>query len=76
MFNEMYESSQTWRKKLRLKFLVDVARKQLESGKEFDEFSTKLEKEMKDRWRLVKSTRKEYLSLIRKVLDNQFVLRC
>ena len=70
----MYEHPQAWRRKLRLQALVDIARRELESGKEFDEFSHKLDQEMQIRWRLVSSTRKQYLDTVKKVLENQFVL--
>ncbi|MDH3657291.1 MAG: hypothetical protein OEM77_04055 [Nitrosopumilus sp.] len=70
----MYEYSQSWRRRLRLQFLVDIARIELKSGKKFDEFSQKLDKEMQIRWRLVPSTRKQYLNTVRKVISNQFVL--
>jgi len=72
----MYENPAAWRRKLRCQTLVDIAKKELESGREFDEFSDKLEEEMKIRWRLVKSTRKEYLQTIKNVLENKYVLEC
>ena len=70
----MYEYSQSWRKRLRLQTLVDIAREELKSGKEFDEFSEKLDHEMQKRWRLVSGTRKQYLVNVKKILENQFVL--
>ena len=70
----MYENSHSWRRRLRLKTLVDIARQELEAGKEFNEFSQKLEQEMQSRWKLVPTTRRQYLDTIKKVLDNQFVL--
>jgi len=72
--DNMYEYSQSWRRRLRLQFLVEIARIELKSGKEFDEFSQKLDQEMQIRWRLVPSTRKQYLNTVRKVISNQFVL--
>jgi len=72
--DNMYEYSQSWRRRLRLQSLVDIARMELKSGKEFDEFSQKLDQEMQIRWRLVPSTRKQYLDTVRKVISNQFVL--
>ena len=65
-----------WRRKLRVQYLVKIARKELESGKEFDEFSDMLEQEMKIKWKLVPSTRKQYLVTVKKVLDNRLVLVC
>ena len=70
----MYENSHTWRRKLRIQTLVVIARKEMQQGKNFDEFSLRLEQEMKVRWRLVESTRRHYLVTVKKVLDNQFVL--
>ncbi len=71
----MQETAQAWRKKMRLQLLVDMARKELESGKEFEEFSDKLEKTMQNKWRLVHTTRKQYLDMVRKILDDEFVLQ-
>ena len=70
----MYEYSQSWRKRLRLQLLVDIAKQELNSGKEFDDFSNRLDEEMHSRWRLVPSTRKQYLEIVKKVLNDQFVL--
>ena len=72
----MYDNPATWRRKLRVRSLVGIARKELESGKEFDEFSDILEQEMKMKWKLVPSTRKLYLVTVKKVLDNKLVLIC
>ena len=70
----MHEYSQSWRKRLRLQALVEIARDEISSGLEYDEISIKLDKEMQTRWGLVPSTRKRYLETIKKVLDNQLVL--
>ena len=70
----MYENSHAWRRKLRIQLMVDIAKKELDSGKEFQEICPKLEQEMLTRWKLVSGTRKQYLDTMRKVLDNQFVL--
>ena len=70
----MYEYCQSWRKRLRLQTLVEIARKEQKSGFEFDIISLKLDHEMQVRWRLVPSTRKQYLETIKKILENQFVL--
>ena len=70
----MYENYHAWRRKLRVQLLVEIAREELDSGKEFAEISEKLEQEMQTRWKLVSGTRKQYLETIRKVLENQFVL--
>ena len=70
----MYENSHSWRRKLRVQSLVEIARKELDSGKEFTEILDKLEQEMQIRWKLVPGTRKQYLDTIKKVLENQLVL--
>ena len=70
----MYEHPLSWKKRLRLKVLVDIAKIELDSGKEFDEFSQRLEKEMQIRWKLVPSTRKQYVNTIRKILENKLAL--
>ncbi|MGB0856090.1 MAG: hypothetical protein ACPGQP_03615 [Nitrosopumilus sp.] len=59
---------------MRLQTLVEIARKEQKSGSEFDKISLKLDNEMQIRWRLVPSTRKQYLETIKKILENQFVL--
>jgi len=72
----MNEHPSTWRKKLRVQELVEIARVEQKSGKEFEEISDKLEDEMLARWRLVKTTRKQYLDMVKRVLDDHFVLVC
>ena len=72
----MYDNPATWRRKLRVQSLVEIARTQLESGKSFDEFSDILEQEMITKWKLVQSTRKLYLITVKRVLDNKLVLVC
>ena len=70
----MTEHVQTWRKKLRLQELVDIARKELELGKEITLVYEILDQQMQERWNLVSSTRKQYLENINKILTNQYVL--
>jgi hypothetical protein len=70
----MTEYAQTWRKKLRLQTLVDIAKSELESGKEMNQVNEMLDDEMKLRWRLVVTTRKQYLRELKKILTNQYVL--
>ena len=72
----MYDNPASWRRKLRVQSLVKIARKELEYGKEFDEFSGILEQEMKIKWKLVSSTRKQYLVMVKNVLENKLVLVC
>jgi len=49
----MADYVQTWRKKLRLAVLVDVAKQELESGKDITKVYEILEEEMQERWRFV-----------------------
>ncbi len=70
----MAEHVQTWRKKLRLQELVDIARQELELGKETALVYEILDEQMQERWNLVSSTRKQYLENINKILTNQYVL--
>ena len=70
----MAEHVQTWRKKLRLQELVDIARQELELGKEITLVYEILDQQMQGRWNLVSSTRKQYLENINKILTNQYVL--
>ncbi|MGI9567233.1 MAG: hypothetical protein ACR2LL_09515 [Nitrosopumilus sp.] len=70
----MSEYSQSWKKKLRLQELVETTKKEIDSGNEFENISCKLDNEMQIRWRLVPSPRKNYLIMIKKILDNQIIL--
>ena len=70
----MVDCVQTWRKKLRLQELVNIAKNELESGTEISKIYEILEKSMSFRWKLVNSTRKLYLEDIKKILVNPFVL--
>ena len=65
---------QTWKRKLRLKELADIAQNELKSGKEMEKIFEQLDEEMKSRWNLVLTTRKQYLRDIHKILTNQYVL--
>ena len=70
----MVDCVQTWRKKLRLQELVDIAKNELESGTEISKIYEILDKAMSFRWKLVNNTRKLYLEDVKKILANQFVL--
>ena len=70
----MVDCVQIWRKKLRLQELVDIAKNELESGKEISKICEILDKEISFRWKLVNSTRKLNLEDVKKILANQFVL--
>jgi len=69
----MSEYVQTWRKKIRIKILSDIAQRELRTGQETGQIYEKLDKEMKIRWNLVLCTRKQYLEEINKSL-NQSIL--
>ena len=70
----MSDHVQTWKKKLRLQELVEIARKELEEGKERSQVDEILEETMVTRWKFVTSTKKQYLSDIKKILANQYIL--
>jgi len=55
----MADYVQTWKRNLRLKELVDFARKELKSGKDKEEIYKTLDSEMKARWNLVLTTRRQ-----------------
>ena len=65
---------QTWKRKLRLKELVDIAQNELKSDKNIEKILEELDVEMQLRWNLVLTTRKQYLRDIHKILTNQYVL--
>ncbi len=73
----MAEYVQSWRKRLRIKHLVDLALHDL--GEEYDDtdieqVQEKLDSEMKKRWKLIKSTRKDYFEIVQKILRKEYVL--
>ena len=70
----MADYVQTWKRNLRLKELVDFARKELNSGKSKEDIYKILDSEMKARWNLVLTTRRQYLIDINKILTGQYVL--
>jgi regulator of sirC expression with transglutaminase-like and TPR domain len=70
----MADHVQTWRRKLRLQELVDLAKKELESGKENTEVYEILDQVMQKRWRFVDTTKRQYLDDVKKILANQYVL--
>jgi len=72
----MAEHVQTWRKKLRLQELVDIARQELELGKEITLVYEILDQQMQERWNLVSSTRKQYLENIVWVFGVGLLLAC
>ena len=65
----MSEYVQTWRKKIRIKILSDIAQRELRSGQETCQIYEKLDKEMRNRWNLVLCTRKQYIEEINKSLN-------
>ncbi|MFQ5476478.1 MAG: hypothetical protein ACE5DT_05545 [Nitrosopumilus sp.] len=70
----MTDSAHAWRKKLRLQELVDIAKEELESGKEISQIYEMLDDIMQERWRFVNSTKRQYLDDVKKILTNQYVL--
>ena len=70
----MTDYVQTWRRNLRLKELVDFAQKEIKSGKGKEDIYQALDSEMKIRWNLVSTTRRQYLIDINKILTGKYVL--
>ena len=70
----MADYVQTWRRNLRLKELVDFAQKEIKSGKCKEDIYQALDSEMKIRWNLVSTTRRQYLIDINKILTGKYVL--
>ena len=74
----MAEYSQSWRKKIRIKQLVEIAENELK-GEDYDKnnverIQEKLDSEMKTRWNLIRITRKDYLERVEKILRKEYVL--
>ena len=70
----MADYVQTWRRQLKLKVLVKIAREEMEAGKDINKIYEKLDLEMQNRWNFVSTTRKQYLFDINRILSNQYVL--
>ena len=70
----MADYVQTWRRQLKLKALVKIARAELEAGKDINQVCQKLDIEMQVRWNFVSTTRRQYLFDINRILSNQYVL--
>ena len=72
----MAEYSSSWRKKLRIKLLVEIAQQELKDEtydeKNMRRIREKLDSEMKARWNLIKNTRKDYLERVEKKLQPQY----
>ena len=68
----MAEHARAWRRKLRIRELVDIAKK-LESGTEMSQIYDHLDSVMVSKWKLIPSTRKQYMETVKKVLSNQYV---
>ena len=74
----MAEYAQAWRKKLRIKQLVDIAKEELGENYNNDDIKKiqeKLDSEMKTKWRLLKNTRKDYFEMVEKILRKEYVLK-
>lgn len=70
----MTDCVQTWRRKLRIEELVNIAKEKLESGIEVTIVYDLLDEIMVSKWRSIPSTRRQYLESVKKVLVNQNVL--
>ncbi|HUT07175.1 MAG TPA: hypothetical protein VMW74_10890 [Nitrosopumilaceae archaeon] len=65
---------QTWRRKLRIQEMADIAKKELELGTEITQIYEMLDEMMQIRWKSIPTTRRQYLISVKKVLANQMVL--
>lgn len=74
----MTEYPQAWRKKLRIKLLVEIAQHELKDEnydeKKIEGIREKLDSEMKTRWNLIRIIRKDYLERVEKILRKEYVL--
>ncbi|AJW71432.1 hypothetical protein [Nitrosopumilus adriaticus] len=70
----MTDCVQTWRRKLRIEELANIAKEKLESGIEITIVYDLLDEIMVSKWRSIPSTRRQYLESVKKVLVNQNVL--
>ncbi len=72
----MAEYAQSWRKKIRIKQLVDIAKSELGENYNNDDIKKiqeKLDYEMKTRWKLIKNTRRDYLEIVEKILRKEYM---
>ncbi len=65
----MVDCVQTWRRKLRIQELADIAKKELELGTEVTQIYKILDERMQVRWNSIPTTRKQYLDSVKKVLS-------
>ncbi|MGY5150106.1 MAG: hypothetical protein ACW9W3_08575 [Candidatus Nitrosopumilus sp. bin_68KS] len=70
----MTDCVQTWRRKLRIKELANIAKEKLESGIEINVVYDLLDEIMVSKWRSIPTTRRQYLESVKQVLVNQNVL--
>ena len=69
----MADCVQTWRRKLRIEELANIALEKLESETEITHVYDILEEIMISKWKSIPSTRKQYLVSVTKVLTNNNV---
>jgi hypothetical protein len=65
---------QTWRRKLRIEELANIAIEKLESGTEITTVYEILDEIIASKWKSIPTTRKQYLDSVTKVLENQNIL--
>jgi len=70
----MPQNVQTWRRKIRLQILTDIAKEKLESGGEISQIYEVLDAQMHERWKLSAYTRKLYLGDVKKILAGHHAL--
>ena len=67
----MADCVQTWRRKLRIQELSEIAKEKIESGTEITLVCEILDEVMISKWKSIPTTRKQYLDSVKKVLVNQ-----
>ena len=65
----MIDCVQTWRRKLRIQELADIAKKELELGTEVTQIDKILDEMIQVRWNSIPTTRKQYLEPVKRVLQ-------
>ncbi len=70
----MTDCVQTWRRKLRIEELANIAKEKLESGTEINAVYDLLDEIMVSKWRSIPTTRRQYLESVKQVLINHNLL--
>jgi len=68
------EYAQTWRRELRIRELVIIAKKEIELGTEISEIYQILDNTIYAKWRSIPTTRRAYIESVKKDLINQYII--